>query len=330
MADTIKVAAIQMRAALGDVAANLRKAEMLLEEALQKGAQWAILPEFFTSAVGYHPDILRVALPLDGPALTLMRDAARKHNASVGGSFICRRGGDNFNTFLLVFPDGSYVKHDKDIPTMWENCYYVGGSDDGVLDTPLGKVGAALCWEYVRTQTARRLKGRVEMVVGGTCWWDLPRGQGFPGSLSERNRRILYETPQRFARMVGAPIVHASHAGEFACKSPGLPTGYKSIYLGETQIVDGTGSILARLSHEDGEGVITADIAPGKVTPTEAIPDRFWIPDLPWFVRFAWFYQNAHGRRYYRKMKSRGMLSISSVTEYSQAAERERAQVLPD
>ncbi len=200
MTEPIKVAAIQMCAEFGNVAENLRKAEILLKEALEKGAKWAILPEFFTSGVGFHPDILKAALPLEGPALSLMHEMAGAYNAVVGGSFICRRDGDNYNTFLLVSPDGSYDRHDKDLPTMWENCYYRGGSDDGVLDSPVGKVGAALCWEFVRTQTARRLRGKVEMVVGGTCWWDMPKhGFGLPKSLSESNRKILHETPGRFA-----------------------------------------------------------------------------------------------------------------------------------
>jgi predicted amidohydrolase len=314
MPQPIKVAAIQMCAEFGNVAGNLRKAELLLKKALDTGAKWAILPEFFTSAVGFHDDILKVALPIDGPALSLMHEMAGAYNAVVGGSFICRRESDNYNTFLLVFPDGSYSVHDKDLPTMWENCYYRGGNDDGILDTPIGKVGAALCWEFVRTQTARRLLGKVEMMVGGTCWWDLPRGWGLPKSLAERNRQILHETPQHFARMLGVPVVHASHAGSFRGKSPWLPgVPYESVYLGETQIVDSSGKILAQMSHEDGEGVITADIVPGQVEPSERVPDRFWIPDLPGLIRFVWTYQNAHGRRYYQRANSKGLLTTSTV-----------------
>lgn len=314
MAEQIKVAAIQMCAEFGDVAENLRKAEILLKEALEKGAQWAILPEFFTSGVGFHPDILKVALPLDGPALSLMHEMAGAYNAIVGGSFICRRNGDNYNTFLLVSPDGSYQAHDKDLPTMWENCYYRGGDDDGILDSPVGKVGAALCWEFVRTQTARRLRGKVEMVVGGTCWWDLPRHSvGMPKSLSEKNLKILHDTPGRFARLVGAPVVHASHAGRFRGKSPWLPgVPYESYYLGETQIVDGKGNILAHLTREDGDGVISAKITPGRVEPSEEIPDGFWIPHLPSVIKFAWTYQNAHGKRYYKKANAKGLLVTST------------------
>ncbi|MBI4832043.1 MAG: carbon-nitrogen hydrolase family protein [Candidatus Lindowbacteria bacterium] len=310
----MNVAAIQMCAELGNVAENLRKAERLLEEAFRKGAKWAILPEFFASGVGFHSVILKAALPLEGPALSMMRNMARKYSAVVGGSFICRREDDNYNTFCLVFPDGKYVTHDKDIPTMWENCYYRSGNDDGILDTPVGKVGAALCWEYVRTQTARRLVGKVEMVVGGTCWWDIPRGWGLPKSLSDGNRQILHDTPSRFARMVGAPVIHASHAGKFVCNTPWLPgVRYESHFLGETQIVDGRGNILARLKYEDGEGVITGTVTPSRVEPTERIPERFWIPDLPWLFRFVWSYQNLHGRRYYRKMNEAGLLTTSVV-----------------
>ena len=43
---------------------------------------------------------------------------------------------------------------------MWENCYRVGGSDDGMIDAEGVPVGAAVCWELMRTQTVRRLRGR--------------------------------------------------------------------------------------------------------------------------------------------------------------------------
>jgi hypothetical protein len=88
---------------------------------------------------------------------------------------------------------------------------------------------------------------------------------------------------------------------------------YESGYLGETQIVDASGTILARLKQEDGDGIITATITPGQIQPSEEIPDRFWIPDLPWLFRFVWFYQNLHGRRYYQKMKANGMLATARI-----------------
>ncbi len=51
---TVRIAAVQMQAILGDVEANLAKAEQLAREAFRRGAEWVILPEFFTSGVAFH------------------------------------------------------------------------------------------------------------------------------------------------------------------------------------------------------------------------------------------------------------------------------------
>jgi N-carbamoylputrescine amidase len=299
---SIRVAAVQMRAQVGAVARNLSSAEALVGEAFRRGAQWVILPEFFPSAVAFTPAMLSAWQPLEGPPLRLMRRLAREHDGVVGGSFIAQSGKDCFNSFLLVFPDGRYFRHDKDIPTMWENSYYIGGSDDGVLGTPTGPVGVAMCWELIRTQTARRLLGKVDLIVGGSCWWDLrlPVPPKYAGEQA-RLRDMLRQAPAHLARMLGVPVIHASHAGEFEGLTPGNESmPYASRYLGETQITDGSGEVLARMTYEDGEGVITADITPGRVAGVlEPIPDDFWTGELPSGAIKAWEYLNSLGRQYY-------------------------------
>jgi N-carbamoylputrescine amidase len=299
------VAAVQMQAEMGDVDGNLRKAEALVRTAFGQGAEWVILPEFFTSAMAFHPKMLDAARPVDGEPLQLLGGLAKQHGGVVGGSFIALRGDNACNTFALAFPDGSVFFHDKDQPTMWENCYYIGGDDDGVLDTPAGPVGAVLCWEMIRSRTAARLFGRVNIVVGGSCWWDLPDGlPAHRAPLRERNLALLRETPARLARMLGVPVVHSSHCGDFegfALKEG--QTAYMSDYLGETQIVDGHGDTLARMARDDGEGVIIAEISPGAVKGRrEPIPQGFWVPDLWQPVLRAWERENALGQEYYRRI----------------------------
>jgi predicted amidohydrolase len=303
-----------MSAEMGDVARNLEKAEALVREAFERGAEWVILPEFFTSAMAYHSKMLDAVRRLDGEPLQLLKSLAKQHSGVVGGSYLATRGDNVYNTFALAFPDGSVCFHDKDQPTMWENCYYIGGSDDGVLDTPGGPVGAALCWEMIRTRTARRLLGKVNLVVGGSCWWDLPdNAPAHREPLRARNLALLTETPARLARMLGVPIVHASHCGDFEGKAlPALAPGedpvedpvYSSRYLGEAQIVDGHGTVLARRTREEGEGVIIAEVTPGPVEgDLEPIPDRFWIPDLWESLLRAWEIENEMGRYYYQKLQ---------------------------
>ncbi len=301
----MKVAAIQITADLAEVKTNMNKARALAEKAFQAGAEWVILPEFFTSAVGFTRKMKHAAQALDGPAMDLLKSLARAHDGVVGGSYISWKNGDCYNTFVLAMPDGTTFFHDKDLPTMWENCYYVGGSDDGVLKTPSARAGVALCWEFIRTQTARRLINRVDLVVGGSCWWTLPekRLPGFPKELHDKNLAIMKATIPRFARMLGVPVIHAAHAGKMNSGLPMVPGfPYRSYFLGETQIVDGTGKQLARMSHTDGEGFITADIdVKQRNMLSESIPDSFWIPDLPVQLKMIWAFQDWHGRRYYRK-----------------------------
>ncbi|NVM56263.1 MAG: carbon-nitrogen hydrolase family protein [Candidatus Helarchaeota archaeon] len=300
----MKIAAIQMMAEFADVEANLKIAKRLATQAFTDGAEWVILPEFFTSAMGYQKKMLDIAMPIDDKPMQLLNDLAIKYNGVVGGSFIALRGNESYNTFVLAFPDGNTYFHDKDQPTMWENCYYIGGKDDGVLETTVGNIGVALCWEFVRTRTVRRLLDRVNMVVGGSCWWTIPKEplQGFTPDIHEWNVEIMSETPARFARLLGVPVVHAAHAGDFECETPLVPDfSYKSYYLGETQIVDGSGKILARLRREDGEGIIMTELdLTKKWKPSEPIPDGFWIPELPPVLNLTWQYLNKHGEKYYR------------------------------
>jgi predicted amidohydrolase len=310
-----------MNATMGDVSGNLAKAEALVREAFHRGAEWVILPEFFTSAMAYHSKILEAGRPLHGEPLQLLISLAKQHSGVVGGSFIATRGDNAYNTFALAFPDGSVFFHDKDQPTMWENCYYIGGSDDGVLDTPAGPVGAALCWEMIRTRTARRLLGKVNLVLGGSCWWDLP-DDAPPNRepLRARNLALLTEAPARLARMLGVPVIHASHCGEFEGRALRDFTiheerVYKSRYLGEAQIVDGHGTVLARRTREEGEGVIAAEITPGPVEgDRDPVPDRFWIPELWEPLLKAWEKEDALGQYYYQKLQP-ARRYFKSITE---------------
>jgi hypothetical protein len=123
-------------------------------------------------------------------------------------------------------------------------------------------------------------------------------------ALRERNFAILAATPGAFARMLGVPFVHASHAGAFEGLTPGAEdVPYRSRWLGEAQIVDGRGEVLARRDHREGEGVVVAEVRMGRVPqPPDAIPEEFWVPDLPELMLDFWEHLNEHGREYYGRV----------------------------
>ena len=187
---------------------------------------------------------------------------------------------------------------------MWENCYYVGGKDDGYMETPAGPAGAAVCWKMIRIRTVRLLRGRIDLLVGGSCWWTVPEWpvlRSFWQYLHRQNIAIMEDTPRRLAKLLGCPVIHAAHATAFKGNMPLMPgIPYYSYLLGETQIVDASGNILARLCQVDSERIAVSNVEMGRIPPSEPLPEGFGIPQLPLFFSFIWTYQNFHGHWYYR------------------------------
>ena len=82
----MRCAAIQLEAVPADVDANLAATERLVEQAAAAGAKTIALPEFFTTGIGFLPELAEAALPPDGKATELLLGLARRHGAMIGGS----------------------------------------------------------------------------------------------------------------------------------------------------------------------------------------------------------------------------------------------------
>jgi len=315
----VRVAAIQIHPRLADVSANLERAARLIREAIGQRAEWIVLPEFFTSGLAYDPvNLPNAPRPLDGAPMQMLKRLAKEGRAAVGGAFLARSGRDVFNTFVLALPTGETFSHDKDFPTTsMESSLYAGGEDDefvkaiaakgvttereivasrpdniksGVFTLPNRlSVGAAMCWEQVRYRTARRMRGQVDLVMTASGW---PAG--------DRDPKIV-ETPRRLARLVGAPVVHASIVGPIASANAPDGSGSRTLrFSGNSQIVDGSGNSVAIRTFDEGEGVLVGEIEPGRVMPTESIPDgTFWTPEGPPDASTGWHTSGAAGRTIY-------------------------------
>jgi predicted amidohydrolase len=319
-----RVAAIQIHPTLADVGANLEKAERMIREAVAGRAEWIVLPEFFTSGLAFDPvNLPNAPRPLDGAPMQMLKRLAKESRAAIGGAFLARSGRDVFNTFVLALPTGEVFSHDKDFPTTsMESSLYAGGEDDefvkeiekkgvttereiipsrpdnaksGVFHLPNRlSVGAAMCWEQVRYRTARRMRGQVDLVMTASGW---PAG--------DRDPKIV-ETPRRLARLVGAPVVHASIVGPVPSAGRVDGSGSRTLeFSGESQIVDGYGKSIAMRHFAEGEGVLIGEIEVGRVAPSEALPDGvFWTPEGPGDASTFWHTSGAEGRTIYLKRRA--------------------------
>jgi predicted amidohydrolase len=302
----MRVAAVQLDVVLGDVERNLAESERLVREASREGAELVALPEFFTTGAAFVPELADAALAPDGPATTLLTDLARDEGIWVGGSFLCRDvDGEVRNAFLLAGPDGEIRgRHDKDLPTMWENAFYVGGTDDGVIEAGPFTVGAAVCWEFMRSATARRLAERVDVVVGGSNWWSVPAWppRAITARLESRNARTAHLAPAVFGRFVGAPVVHGAICGDVRCRMPEFPLiTYDGHFQGGALVADAQGNVLAFRSREVGSTFAIADVEVGRVKPAAPVPSRYWLHRRGSMSAMAWNTQRWHGRGWYRR-----------------------------
>lgn len=312
MTRSIKVAAVQPALALADVDNNLARLDSLIRDAHRAHQPDVIIvPEAASAPNVHHPAMRSVARPSDGAPFQLYTGLARELGVVIGGGFLAQRGNDVFNTYVLAEPDGTVNTHDKDIPTMYEQHYYRGGTDNGIVSSPaLGTVGLVCGWEWARYRTSARLRGNVDVVLGGMCWPTVPflDWSGPLGWLGRQEHKmhlpLARKLPGQVARLVGVPIVHASHVGPIEGYLPMLPgLSGRVEMVGETQICERDGTILGRLSYDDGEGHIAANIEIGDPTPLDRIEDRYWIPEMTPLIRATWDLSNIQGAASYRARK---------------------------
>lgn len=320
----LTVAAIALEATTGDVQTNLQRAESLCLEAIAKGARLIALPEFFTSRVAFKEEAFKAVLPADNEAVNFLKSIAARHDCWIGGSMLIAECGEVYNRYHFVEPDGTIHRHDKDLPTMWENAFYAPGNDTGAFDTHIGGVGAAVCWELIRTQTIQRLIGKIDLAMTGSHWWTMPdnwgafTNQAF-AAIAQYNRYLAENAPSELARHLGVPVLHASHCGQFSTDFMLIPGVSKTLpyhteFVGGTQIVDAQGHILAYRQAQEGPGVVMAEVTLGAIEARRKTHRKFWLPGLPLAMKLYWHQQNLCGKSYYhQKGRQKGVENAMQI-----------------
>lgn len=300
----MKIAAIQLNAAFADVKANLAKVSEYIKQAVMSGAKLVLFPEFFTSSIGFSPKMLDV-VKQNRQVQGVLERLSNQYQIIIGGSYLMFDGQNAYNLFELVFPGGEIFTHKKDIPTQFENCYYSNGDKNHVLSTPIGNIGVALCWEMLRYDTVKRLSRNVDIVLSGSCWWDLPKDAPLEREpLRKYNQRLALETPVTFAKLLHVPVIHANHCGEITAfnfpKNDKLQTRQ---LVGAAQMIDSDGNLIVRRQFHDGEGMIVSDFSLNTANRKQADTlQKYWIPDLPDSYINAWETVNSQGKNYYESV----------------------------
>jgi nitrilase len=161
----IRAAVVQAAPVVFNLSATIEKVRALTADAASQGARLVVFPEAFVSGYPKGLDFgarvgsrtlegrkmfrryFESAVELPNPELAAI---ARDHSVYLVIGVIERDGGTLYCTVLFFDPSGKMLgKHRKLMPTAMERL--VWGMGDGstlpVFDTPLGRLGAVICWE---------------------------------------------------------------------------------------------------------------------------------------------------------------------------------------
>ena len=301
----MKIAAVHMDTILADVNANMENVKKRIQEAVKDRAELVLFPEFFTTGFAFTPKLLDAVLKYENPQIKLSK-WAKEFNVIIGGSYLVFNGEDTLNTFSLTFPDGQVFTHSKDIPTLIEHFSYTYGDENNVLETPIGNIGVALCWEQIRYNTLKRMIGKVDLVLTGSCWWGFCEDDAKElQKLSEEHNDIAVNAPITLAKMLHVPVIHSSHFATFTGLN--FPKGDKEqtrTIMGATQIINKAGTVICRRLYNEEPGIIISDVTyntlPKKVETIKTTD--YWIPKMaPEYLKL-WETINPICEKYYKSV----------------------------
>lgn len=278
-APTVRATVVQASTIFYDTPATLDKAERLLAEAAGHGSQLVVFPETFIggyprgstfgvtignrTAKGkeefrkYHAS----AVDVPGPEVDRLAAMAGKYKVYLVMGVVERDGYTLYCTALFFDSQGRYLgKHRKIMPTALERVIwgFGDGSTVPVFDTPVGKIGAAICWEnrMPLLRTALYAKG-VEIYCAPTAdsreVWQASmthiavEGGCFVLSANQFCRRKDYPPPPDY-----------TFPGEEDLNPDSV------VCAGGSVIISPSGTVLAGPNY-DGEALISADLDLGDI-----------------------------------------------------------------
>lgn len=267
---TRRVAVVQAGSAVFDTPQTLERMQALCGRVQATGAELAVFPEAY---VGGYPkgldfgarvgsrspagrdDFLRYwksAIEVPGPEASRLGEMAAAMRCTLVVGVIERAGGTLYCAALTFAADGTLLgKHRKLMPTASERLIWGMGdrSHLPVVETPLGKAGAVICWENYMPAL------RLEMYARGIALWCAP-------TVDDRDvwqctmRHIAYEG-RCFALSACQFLTRADCPADYDCVQGSAPETV--LIRGGSVIVGPFGDVLAGPLYGE-EGIVTADI----------------------------------------------------------------------
>lgn len=260
----VTVAAVQMRCS-DEVQENIKKADALVREAAEKGANIVLLPELFERQYFCQErryEYYQFAKTAEeNEAIKHFSVLAKELSVVIPVSFYERDGNCLYNSVAVLDADGTnlgiYRKtHIPDDHYYQEKFYFTPGNTGfRVFDTAYAKIGIGICWDQWFPETARFL------ALNGAEILFYPTAIGSEPILECDSMPHWRRCMQGHAAANLMPVVAANRIGTETVEPCAENGGQKSslTFFGSSFITDNTGELLVQAGREE-ETVIMAEI----------------------------------------------------------------------
>lgn len=149
----------QLDVKFGDLAANCERISQLVAEA--SDADLLVFPELATTGYEFmdKAEVVELSEPFpDGPTTRLLRVLAATHRTTLVVGYAERTAEGCYNACMLARPDGAVFNYRKahlyDREREW---FLPGDAPAPVIETPAGRVGLMICFDWFFPELARGL-----------------------------------------------------------------------------------------------------------------------------------------------------------------------------
>lgn len=163
----LAVTVIQMLIELEQCAANLARAEKLIDEAAVAGARLIVLPEAFATGVNLT-NLKKSAAPLsENKTVSFLCKKAVQHQVYIVAGVLEREQSDIYDSAVLISPAGGLLgKYRRWFLWDREKEFLSAGACGSCITTPIGKIGLLIGYDIYFPEACRQyFKEKVDVLI---------------------------------------------------------------------------------------------------------------------------------------------------------------------
>lgn len=244
-----------------DLEQNYALIESLVAEAREQGVDFLVLPEAaiggYLSSLGNHGDTVKTtttslppAIRLDGPEIARVQSIAGDLLIAIGFCELDDDGETRYNAAAVLDGSRIYGTYRKVHQPLGEGMSYSAGSDYGVFDTPVGRVGLQICYDKAFPEAARIMALKGAQIIASLSAWPAARTATAENLQDDRwtYRFNLFDAARALDNQVF--WIAANQSGTFGSLR----------YVGNAKVVDPGGNTLATTLLGSGMAVAEVDV----------------------------------------------------------------------